>query len=104
MLNALAYASAKKSTLASIHRLRLGLQGSLILFATLAFVSQRQDNPRCLPSPSVFQLISTYFTTTPAVPAPRIILYPNSILTHAGVKPQSFNKNLKGSLHTLYAQ
>src|SRR3990167_6937371 len=52
----------------SEHRLRLGLQGSLIPFAPLAFVPQRQIAPSYLPSPSVFLTISTDFTPTPIVP------------------------------------
>ncbi len=54
----------------SIHRLRLGLPGSLILFAPLAFVSQRQVCPRKPPTPPVFLLISAHFTATPGIPLP----------------------------------
>ena len=71
----------------SIHSLRLGLHRSLICFATLAFVSQRQENSRYLPSPLVFQLISTHFTATPTVLVPRTILNPTSISTRFKVKP-----------------
>ncbi len=39
----------------SAHRLRRGLPGYLIPFATHAFVPQRQDWPSGLSSPSVFQ-------------------------------------------------
>src|SRR3712207_8443777 len=46
----------------SIHRLRHGLPGYLILFATHAFVPQRQLQSRKSPSPLVFFLISTHFT------------------------------------------
>ncbi|EDT79947.1 conserved hypothetical protein, partial [Clostridium botulinum NCTC 2916] len=42
----------------SIHRLRRGLPGYLILFATHAFVPQRQLQSRKPPSPLVFFLIS----------------------------------------------
>ena len=52
----------------SIHRLRLGLPGYLIPFATLAFVPQRQCQPSNPPSPQVFLLISTHFTATPRIP------------------------------------
>ena len=72
---------------ASGHRLRLGLHRSLICFATLAFVPQRQEDPRCLPSPLVFQLISTHFTATLTVPASLTILNPDSIVPDSKVKP-----------------
>ncbi len=52
----------------SAHRLRLGLQGYLIPFATLTFVHERQYLSREAPSPPVFHLISTHFTATPSVP------------------------------------
>ena len=52
----------------SEHSLRLGLQGSLIPFAPLAVVPQRQKIPSFLPSPLVFLSISTDFTPTPTVP------------------------------------
>jgi len=43
------------------HRLRLGLQGSLILFAPPAFIPQRPQRTRRLPSPLVFQPRSSHF-------------------------------------------
>ncbi len=43
MLNALALAEKPIDPPPSIHRLGLGLPGSLILFAPLAFASQRQE-------------------------------------------------------------
>lgn len=46
-------------------RLGLGLLGYLIPFATLGFVSQRQEWPSVLPSLLVFPMISTDFTPTP---------------------------------------
>jgi hypothetical protein len=49
---------------ASIHRLRRGLPGYLILFATHAFVPQRQYIVSNLPSQSVFCVISMHFTAT----------------------------------------
>ncbi len=52
----------------STHRLWLGLPGSLILFAPLAFVSQRQVGPREPLSPLVFLPISAHFTATPEIP------------------------------------
>ena len=44
------------------------LQGYLILFATHAFVPQRQLRPSRPPSPLVFLPISTHFTATPGIP------------------------------------
>ncbi|OQX50643.1 hypothetical protein B5M47_03595 [candidate division CPR3 bacterium 4484_211] len=49
-------------------RLRLGLQGYLIPFAPLAFVDQRQNRARKLPSPLVFFAISTDLTPTLQIP------------------------------------
>src|SRR5699024_11385534 len=52
----------------STHRLRRGLPGYLILFATHAFAPQRQIQTRESPSPLVFFHISTHFTATPGIP------------------------------------
>ena len=52
----------------STHRLRPGLPGYLIPFATLAFASQRQTQSRKAPSPLVFLPISTHFTATLGIP------------------------------------
>ena len=52
----------------SIHRLRRGLPGYLILFAPHAFEPQRQSSSRKPPSPLVFLLISTHFTATLGIP------------------------------------
>ena len=52
----------------SIHRLRCGLPGYLILFAPHTFVPQRQLLSRKSPSPLVFLLISTHFTATLGIP------------------------------------
>ena len=52
----------------SIHRLRRGLPGYLILFAPHAFEPQRQLQSRKSPSPLVFFLISTHFTATLGIP------------------------------------
>jgi len=49
-------------------RLGLGLRRSLICFAPLAFVPQRQERAGTLPSLLVFLTISTHFTTPPSVP------------------------------------
>lgn len=88
----------------SIHRLRLGLPGYLILFAPLAFVSQRQYYVRKPLSPQVFLPISTHFTATPGIPLPSHNLDPFSIGCRAGVELRDFTTNLKGRLHTLYTQ
>ncbi|ASG27470.1 hypothetical protein RN84_10355 [Fusobacterium nucleatum subsp. nucleatum] len=52
----------------SNHRLRRGLPGYLILFATHAFALQRQYLSSKLASPSAFLQISTNFTSTLVVP------------------------------------
>ncbi len=52
----------------SIHRLRRGLPGYLILFAPHAFEPQRQWSSSKPPSPLVFLLISTHFTATLGIP------------------------------------
>ncbi len=51
----------------SIHRLRRGLPGYLILFAPHAFVHQCQYIVSDLPSQSVFYVISMHFTATPHI-------------------------------------
>ncbi len=66
----------------SAHRLRLGLPGYLILFAPLAFASQRQMQPRNAPSPLVFLPISTHFTATPGITFP---LLPSSLVVRDAV-------------------
>ena len=52
----------------SAHRLQLGLPGYLIPFATLAFAPQRQYRTSEPPSPLMFFLISTNFTSTLGIP------------------------------------
>jgi hypothetical protein len=83
-----------RSPTASEHRLRLGLQGSLIPFATLAFVSQRQKISSYPPSPLEFLPISTDFTPTPVVPVAPKYFNPGSITPLSEVKPQSLKSNL----------
>jgi hypothetical protein len=68
----------------STHRLRRGLPGYLILFATHAFVPQRQLQSSKSPSPLVFLLISTHFTATLGIP-----------LTSPALKPISFKGLLR---------
>ncbi len=58
----------------SIHRLRCGLPGYLILFAPHTFAPQRQLSSRKPPSPLVFLLISTHFTATLGIPLSSPIL------------------------------
>ena len=90
--------------IASLHRLRRGLQGYLIPFAPHAFVPQRQNQTSRLPSPLVFFSISTDFTPTPKIlPAPSGLNLPN-ILSGSMVKPWNFKQNLGRRLRTLYAQ
>ena len=64
----------------SIHRLRRGLPGYLILFAPHAFEPQCQYKSRKPPSPLVFLLISTHFTATLGIP-----------LSSPALKKDSFN-------------
>ena len=88
----------------SLHRLRPGLPGSLIPFATLAFASQCQlvaSNPL---SPLVFFRISTHFTATPGVPITSPLLQLYSFERRLPVKPGDFTSNLFSLLHALYAQ
>ncbi len=88
----------------SRHRLGRGLPGYLILFAPHAFVHERQCQPRDLPSPSVFLLISTHFTATPGIPVSSAALQPCSPKCHSQVKPGDFTSGLQNRLRTLYAQ
>ena len=67
-------ASALEIPTLSTHRLRRGLLGYLILFAPHAFVPQRQLQPSKSPSPLVFLLISTHFTTTLGIPFASTVL------------------------------
>ena len=79
----------------SIHRLRRGLPGYLILFAPHAFVPQRQLQSRKPPSPLVFLLISTHFTATLGIPLPSPALKSHSIGCSPQVKPGYFTSNLR---------
>ena len=71
----------------STHRLRPGLPGYLIPFATLAFASQRQTQSRKAPSPLVFLPISTHFTATLGIPLSSPALKPCSFKRHTGLSP-----------------
>src|SRR3979411_3490428 len=87
-----------------MHRLGRGLPGYLILFATHAFVSQRQKWSSKLSTPQVFLLISTHFTATPGIPLTSPILKPCSLRRTLPVEPGDFTPNLQDRLRTLYAQ
>ena len=88
----------------SNHRLRHGLPGYLILFATHAFVPQRQLKPSRPPSPLVFLPISTHFTATPGIPLTSPALKPDSFQSSSLLKRRTFTSNLPGRLRALYAQ
>ncbi len=78
----------------SIHRLRLGLPGYLILFAPLAFAPQRQLWSSEPPSPLVFLPISTHFTATPGIPLTSPTLKHGSFPCRLRVKPGGFTEDL----------
>ena len=89
---------------ASIHRLRRGLPGYLILFAPHAFVHERQYRASKPLSPRVFLLISTNFTSTPGIPLTSLVLKFASFECSSEVEPRDFTPNLTYRLRTLYAQ
>ncbi len=93
-----------KAPTSSIHRLQRGLPGYLILFATHAFVPQRQLLSRWPPSPPVFLLISTDFTPTPGIPPSPPVLKQSSFKCSSTVEPWDFTPDLPRRLRTLYAQ
>ena len=88
----------------SIHRLRRGLPGYLILFAPHTFAPQRQLSSRKPPSPLVFLLISTHFTATLGIPLSSPILKAVSFNRSPGVKPRYFTTDLTVRLRALYTQ
>src|SRR6476646_4616340 len=105
MLNALTAAlQGSIPATPSIHRLRRGLPGYLILFAPHAFAPQRQYWPRSPPSPLVFLPISTNFTSTPGIPRPSSILELDSFGCTSLVEPRDFTSDLLSRLRALYAQ
>ncbi len=85
----------------SAQRLRLGLPGYLIPFATLAFVPQRQKRPSKPLSPLVFLMISTHFTAPPSVPLTSVSLEHCSIKRSSTVEPWDFTPDLQHRLHPL---
>ena len=88
----------------SIHRLRRGLPGYLILFAPHAFEPQRQLQSSKPPSPLVFLLISTHFTATLGIPIASPTLKKISFKCSSAVKPRHFTSDLTSRLLTLYTQ
>ena len=88
----------------STHRLLRGLPGYLIPFAPHAFEPQRQYWPRESPSPLVFLLISTNFTSTLGIPLSSTKLKKCSFEGSSRVKPWDFTSNLQIRLRSLYAQ
>ena len=78
----------------SIHRLRPGLLGYLIPFATLAFVPQCQLRPSKALTPPMFLLISTHFTATPGIPFTSTAFKLASIQCRTEVEPLAFNTRL----------
>ena len=88
----------------SIHRLRRGLPGYLILFAPHAFAPQRQLLSRKPPSPPVFLLISTHFTATLGIPLSSPVLKIHSFRCSSEVKPRYFTSDLQTRLRALYTQ
>ncbi len=88
----------------SIHRLRRGLPGYLILFAPHAFEPRRQLPSSKPPSPLVFFLISTHFTATLGIPLTSPALEPDSFQCSPRVKPWVFTSDLPCRLRSLYTQ
>ena len=83
----------------SIHRLRRGLPGYLILFAPHAFEPQRQLPSSKPPSPLVFLLISTHFTATLGIPLTPPVLKTGSFQCSPGVEPRLSHQ----TCHSVYA-
>ncbi len=104
-LNALAWAQQILiPATPSEHRLLRGLPGYLILFATHAFAPQRQYLSRELPSPSVFLLISTNYTSTPGIPLSSPVFKSCCFKCTSRVEPWAFTSDRQDRLRALYAQ
>ena len=88
----------------SIHRLRRGLPGYLILFAPHAFEPQRHCQSSKPPSPLVFLLISTHFTATLGIPLTSPEIKQGSFKSRPGVEPRAFTSDLLRRLRSLYTQ
>ena len=104
ILTALAAAPKLYGPTSSIHRLRRGLPGYLILFAPHAFVPQCQFQSSKPPSPLMFLLISTHFTATLGIPLTSPALQSDSFKSSPRVKPWVFTSDLPYHLRTLYTQ
>ena len=85
----------------SIHRLRCGLPGYLILFDSRTFEPQRQSHPRWLPSQLEFFVISMHFTATPQIPPSLCELKTVSFNCNFTVEPQTFTADLTVRLRSL---
>ena len=94
-------ATQSENRTASIHRLRRGLPGYLILFAPHAFVHQCQYIVSNLPSQSVFYVISMHFTATLHILVTSQQFKTNSINGNSTVKLQTFTTDLLVHLRTL---
>src|SRR5688572_32728292 len=92
------------SPTASTHSLRRGLPGYLILFAPHAFAHERQYRASEPPSPLVFFLISTNFTSTLGIPLTSTGLKTDSIKGNSEVELRDFTPDLSIRLRALYAQ
>ena len=79
--------------MASTHRLRRGLLGYLIPFATHAFVHECQECSSALPSLLVFLSILTDFTPTPTIPCTSPILKSGSISRGFRVEPEDLTQD-----------
>ena len=85
----------------SVHRLRRGLPGYLILFDPHAFVPERQCRPGELPPLSAFCGISMHFTATHHIPPASTAFKHGSINGTSGVGPLTFTADLPRRLRTL---
>ena len=94
-------ATRARARTVSDHRLPRGLPGYLILFATRAFVPERQSRAGRLPSQSVFCGISKHFTATLHIPPSSPALKTGSIDGSPGVGPRYFTADLPVRLRTL---
>ncbi len=88
----------------SIHRLRRGLPGYLILFAPHAFEPQRQLPSSKPPSPLVFLLISTHFTATLGIPLTSPALEYHRVQCSPGVEPPPFTSDVQLRRRSLYTE
>src|SRR5690606_6427174 len=94
-------ATQSENRTASIHRLRRGLPGYLILFATHAFVHHRQSFVSHLPAQLVFHVISKHFTSTLHILVTSQKFKTTSINGNFSVKPKTFTTDLITRLRTL---